>query len=265
MSFYTSLSGLRNAQTDLGVIAHNIANAETVGFKKSDTRFADLVAGGASSDPRMTRGIGAAVAAIAQDFGLGAIEQTGGATDLAIAGEGFFALRDAATGRLSFTRNGALSLGEDGHVHDGAGNRLQMFDAGSGGALTDARVAVINAAGAELAGIAIGKDGMLSATYADGTIATAGTIALATFTTPAGLRQIGGGKWEATGLSGVPQLRAPGEGRAGDLLAGALERSNVDLAEEMVGLIAAQRNFQANAKAIDAASQISQTIMNLRT
>lgn len=271
MSFYTSLSGLRAAQTDLGVIAHNIANAETTGFKKSDTQFADLVAGGAASDPRMMKGIGVAVSAIAQNFTLGAVEQTGNVTDLAITGDGFFAVRNGESGKTAFTRNGAFMLDQGGFVHDGAGNRLQMIGVdGSGnpvasGATADTRLPLANPAGADLAGVTIGKDGTISAAYADGAVTNVGRVALASFTSPVGLRPLGNSKWEATGLSGAPEIGFPGGGRNGTLLSGALERSNVDLAEEMVGLISAQRNFQANAKAIDTASQLSQTIINLRT
>ena len=83
MSFFTSLSGMRNAETDLRVISNNIANAETAGFKKSNAAFSDLVATGSTVDPRPTPGIGAAVSSINQDFTLGSLEQTGRARDLA--------------------------------------------------------------------------------------------------------------------------------------------------------------------------------------
>ena len=82
---------------------------------------------------------------------------------------------------------------------------------------------------------------------------------------PTGLKQLGSSNWAATGLSGAPTYGNPSEGKYGGLLSGAIERSNVDLAEELVGLITAQRNFQANAKAIDTATQISQTVINLRS
>ena len=83
MSFFTSLSGMRNAETDLRVISNNIANAETAGFKKSSAAFSDLVATGSNIDPRQTPGIGAAVSSINQDFTLGALEQTGRALSAA--------------------------------------------------------------------------------------------------------------------------------------------------------------------------------------
>ena len=90
-------------------------------------------------------------------------------------------------------------------------------------------------------------------------------MAVANFVAPEGLRAIGQTKWEATGTSGAALFDLPGIGKAGLILSGAIERSNVDLAEEMVALIVAQRNFQANAKAIDTATQMSQTVINLRT
>lgn len=271
MSFYTSLSGLKNAQTDLGVIAHNIANAETNGYKRSTTQFADLVAGGSSSDPRMIKGIGATVKGIVQNFGLGAVEQTGTSTDLAISGDGFFALRGSDNGRVVYTRNGAFEIDGAGYLQDGASNRLQMslVDAlgqpTQPGTTVDAQIPSVNGAGADLAGVTIEKDGSIRAAYADGSITTVGRVALASFMSPTGLRQLGNSQWEPTGTSGQAAYGVPGIGRYGQLLSGSIERSNVDLAEEMVGLITAQRNFQANAKAIDTATQLSQTIINLRS
>ena len=106
---------------------------------------------------------------------------------------------------------------------------------------------------------------MITASYADGTNTAVGMVALATFLAPGGLRQEGSSNWSATGLSGTATYGQPDSGFYGGILSGALERSNVDLSEEMVGLITAQRNFQANAKAIDTATQISQTIINLRS
>lgn len=270
MSFYTSLNGLKNAQTDLGVIAHNIANVETNGFKKGSTQFADIVAGSAQTNPRMIKGIGASVEAITQNFSLGPIEQTGSALDMAITGDGFFATRAADTGRTIYTRNGSFGMDEGGFITDGGVNRLQVFPTDAAGAVTsntpvDAQIAPVNAAGAEFVGVVVGSDGMVSASYADGSVEAVGRVALASFIAPTGLKQIGSSNWEATGISGQANYGSPGTGQLGSLLSGAVERSNVDIAEELVGLITAQRNFQANAKAIDTATQISQTVINLRT
>ena len=94
---------------------------------------------------------------------------------------------------------------------------------------------------------------------------TIGKIALASFPAVNGLQQRGSSTWSATGLSGAAEYGLPGDTGLGSLMSGSLERSNVDITEELVGLITMQRYFQANAKAIDTASQISQAVMNLRT
>jgi flagellar hook protein FlgE len=269
MSFYTSLNGLKNAQTDLGVIAHNIANVETTGFKKGRTEFADIVVASVSSNPRMTQGLGARVEAISQNFSLGPIEQTGSALDVAIGGDGFFTMR-SPDGSTLYTRNGSFGIDGSGYLHDGSENRLQVFPTDATGTVTsmtptDAQIPATNAAGAEFAGIAIADNGQVVATYADGGQSYIGTVALASFIAPTGLKQLGSSNWEATGLSGPASYGIPNDGAYGVLMSGALERSNVDIAEELVSLITAQRNFQANAKAIDTATQISQSIMNLRS
>ena len=270
MSFYTSLNGMKNAQTSLGVIAHNIANSETYGFKRSRTEFSEIVAGSALSNPKMTQGIGSAVKSITQNFALGPIEQTGSALDVAITGDGFFTTRSAISGNTSYTRAGSFALQGDGSIADSEGNVLQLFALNADGTVNtgsmgDAVIAPTNDAGAEFAGVTIGTDGLVSASYADGSVTSIGSVALASFIAPTGLKKIGNANWQGTGLSGAASYGSPGEAQYGTLLSGALERSNVDIAEELVGLITAQRNFQANAKAIDTATQISQTVINLRT
>lgn len=268
MSFYTSVSGLKNAQTELNVIAHNIANAETTGFKRSRVEFADIVGASAFTSQQSAQGIGSAVQTIAKNYSTGPIEQTGGALDLAITGDGFFTTKSATTGDVSFTRNGSLSVDEDGFVKDRAGNRLQVFAEGADPTTAtplDAQLPATNAAGAAFAGVTVAADGAVKVSYGDGSNDTVGKVALATFTAADGLRQIGSSSFAATALSGEPKYGLPGEGAYGGLLSGSVERSNVDIAEELVGLITAQRYFQANAKAIDTATQLTQSVLNLRS
>ena len=169
MSYYTSISGLKNAQTDLNVISHNIANAETNGFKKSRVEFADVIASSSFSNPKMSVGSGAAVDSIKQDFALGPVEQTGSALDVAITGDGFFEVK-SPNGDTMFTRNGSFAIDESGFIHDGTGNRLQAFAPGSSGtgAPADVKIPAANAAGAAFSGITIGGNGKISASYADG-------------------------------------------------------------------------------------------------
>ena len=127
MSFYISLNGLKNSQTELGVIAHNIANVETTGFKKSNVQFADIVAGSAYTNPKMVQGIGASVEAIQQNFSVGPLEQTGSALDLAIKGDGFFSTKNGVSGQTFYTRNGGFQVDDSGYVNDGSDNRLQVY------------------------------------------------------------------------------------------------------------------------------------------
>ncbi|TYC85238.1 flagellar hook-basal body complex protein [Novosphingobium sp. BW1] len=271
MSYYTSLTGLKNAQTDLNVISHNIANAETTGFKKSDTAFADIVSSSILTDPSLTTGIGARVSAIMQEFSLGPIEQTGSALDVAVNGEGFYTVVSPLSGETMYTRAGSFSVDGSGYIRNAQNMRLQVFPVDAAGAITslatlqDAQIPAQNGTGEDFAGVTITSDGSVVATYADGSNETVGVLALANFISPQGLRQEGNASWTATGVSGVASYGQPGSGLYGSLMAGSLERSNVEIAEELVSLITAQRNFQANAKAVDTATQLSQTIINLRT
>jgi len=269
MSFYTSLNGLKNAQSSLATISHNIANSETYGFKRGRTEFSEIVAGSSLSNPRTIQGIGASIEAITQSFSLGPIEQTGSALDLAITGDGFFTTR-GDNGETLYTRSGSFTINEAGSIVDFNGNRLQTYPVDANGQATantlqNTQIPALNAAGAEYAGVSVGKDGVVRASYADGSVEPVGMVALAAFIAPTGLKPVGSSNWVSTGFSGNATYGEPGNGQYGALLSGALERSNVDIAEELVGLITAQRNFQANAKAIDTATQISQTVINLRT
>lgn len=265
MSYYTSISGLKNAQADLNVISHNIANAETNGFKKSRVDFADIVASSSFTNPKQIQGIGSSVDSITQTFSVGPVEQTGSALDVAITGDGFFEVK-SPTGDTMFTRNGSFSIDENGVINDGSGNKLQAFAAGADttGTPADVKVEAMNGTAA-FVGVTISGRGAITASYADGTTKDVGTVALSSFIAPEGLKQVGSSNWKATGLSGAPTRGVPDSGNLGGLLSGSIEHSNVDIAEELVNLITAQRYFQANAKAIDTATQISQTIIGLRS
>ena len=192
MSFFTSLSGMRNAETDLRVISNNIANAETAGFKKSNAQFADLVATGGSTDPRTTPGIGAAVSAISQDFGLGQLEQTGRVLDVAINGDGFITTANSINGDITFTRNGNLQLVATGELQDAFGDLVQAFPVDATGATTsnvpgNVVVPTVNGAGSALSSISIDARGIIGATYSDGTNEPVAKIALASFAATGGL------------------------------------------------------------------------------
>lgn len=426
MSFFTSLSGLQAAQTEMSTISHNLANVSTNGFKRSTTQFADVIASTANSNPTNVIGSGTVVKSVRQQFSQGGFTQSSSALDVAVSGEGFFVVKspDASGNGVAYTRNGSFLVNSDRYVVDGQGNRLQVYPVDGSGAViatglgstvplqlpqtsgvpvattnvnlslnlnanssvpTDAfdrfdpatynhstQTTVFDASGnamtltsyfvrtsapsssdpssswevysfvgdqqlsadadpaagtpismsfdgtgamtaptgattfagflppgstanqvlsvdfgnattqvykpfnvaaatqdgapvGQLEGVTIGEDGTVRASFSNGDTQALGKVVLASFSNPTGLRQLGSSTWSASGLSGDPRLGEPGIQGFGGLMSGAIERSNVDITEELVGLIAAQRAFQANAKALDTASQISQTIFNIRS
>lgn len=421
MSFYTSLSGLRAAQTDMSAISHNLANVTTNGFKKSKAEFADVIASSLAQSPTMMIGSGSVTKAIRQQFSQGNLNQTGSSLDLAIAGDGFFAVKPNQDGsQVNFTRNGSFMVDNDRYVTDAQGAKVQVFPVDGSGAViasgldqtialrlpatsgtpvataatalnvnlsanaavktgafdrfdpasynqttqttiydasgnaltmtqyfvrtqaagggtptsewqvhsfvgdrqlgTDAanpqpitmsfdangvmtapagptQFAAVGLGGStieqalsldltgstqlaqafnvnarsqdgaavgQLQGVTVGSDGTVFASFSNGESQALGKVVLANFPNPSGLRQLGNSSWAATGLAGEVSLGSPGEKGLGSLMSSMLEGSNVDMTEELVGLIAAQRAFQANAKALDTSSQISQSILNIR-
>ncbi|CAH0349817.1 MAG: flagellar hook-basal body complex protein [Pseudomonadota bacterium] len=273
MSFYTSLSGLKASQADLSTISNNVANVNTTAFKKSKTSFGDIFASAPTQNTRQIAGQGVRVLGINQQFVQGTIETTDKTLDLAVTGEGFFTVKTLGTGgTTAYTRNGAFTMDKSRFVVDTTGARLQVLPvdpatgAITGTALTDLQIPSVKPSTTiELASVSISEKGVIAATYADGTTEAIGSIAMANFASQDGLRQKGDAHWEASINSGNAIYGGAGQGMFGSVRSGALERSNVDITEELVGLISAQRNFQANAKAIETSTAITQTIVNLRT
>jgi len=421
MSFYTSLSGLQAAQTDLAVISHNLANVSTNGFKRSRSEFADVISSAAAQKPTSAIGSGVVVKANRQQFSQGNLVQSQSGLDLAISGDGFFAVKPTlGDATVNYTRNGAFLVDADRYVVDGQGGHLQIFPADGSGAIATpnaasavslrlpatngepvptgnvslavnlpsgeplptsatfdrfdadsynystqttiydaqgnaqtltnyfrrdtvgtpasptsswsvfsfvgdlplttggaaARTLTFDGAGVltaptgpasfdpftapgtpnsqvvslnlaagttqkslsfdltsasqdgaavgQLQGVTVDGKGIVKASFSNGETQVLGQVALANFANPAGLRQLGNSYWAPTGLSGSVQTGQPGGNGFGDLLSGTIERSNVDITEELVNLIAAQRNFQANAKALETDRQVSQTIFNIQ-
>jgi flagellar hook protein FlgE len=120
-------------------------------------------------------------------------------------------------------------------------------------------------AAGQLDNIAVDSNGLVTATFSDGTTKKLGAVMIANFPNPNGLRQLGDSRWGQSGLSGEPVVGMGGQGSAGVIQSGALEQANVDITEELVSLISAQRNFSANAKAIETANNMTDTIVNLRS
>jgi flagellar hook protein FlgE len=276
MSFYISLSGLKAAQADLSTIANNVANVNATAFKKSRTNFGDIFSAAPMQTTTQVSGQGTRVIGIQQQYTQGTVESTDKTLDLAITGEGFFTVKGAgANGQISYTRNGAFSITADRRVVDTTGSALQILPTDANGAvlgrtandLTDLVIpqAKPSDPAVQLSSLVVSDTGLISATWADGTTSPLGNLAMASFASQDSLRPKGDAHWQASLQSGNATYDTGNEGSSGAIRSGALERSNVDITEELVALISAQRNFQANAKAIETAGAITQTVVNLRT
>lgn len=273
MSFYISLSGLKAAQSELSVTSNNVANVSSSAFKKSRATFGDIFA--SSGGP--LGGQGVRLQGVEQQFTQGTLQTTDKTLDLAITGEGFFTVRGTGTGGIvNYTRAGAFGVDKDRFVVDQTGARLQVLpdtdqdglpDSTAAGDLTDLAIPTVSPLDPtqQLASVSINETGLVSATFADGSVVNLGVLAMANFPAQNGLRQNGDAHWSATNTSGAAVYGAGASGLFGAVRSGSLERSNVDITEELVSLISAQRNFQANSKAIEAANTLTQTVVNMRT
>jgi len=250
-ALYTAATGMEAQQLSIDVIANNLANVNTTGFKKSRADFQDLLyqtlrAPGTPSTNSTTNptgiqvGLGARPAAIQRINLQGDYTQTGNELDVAIEGIGFFQVT-LPDGTTAFTRAGALKLDGTGRVVTSDGIPIEP-----GITIPD---------GAQ--NITIGQDGVVSAQLPGQTAATQiGQIQTARFISPAGLKSLGKNLLQESDSSGPPQLGTPGEENRGTLLQGFLENSNVSVVEELVALISGQRAYEVTSKAIQTADEM---------
>lgn len=257
-SLWVAKTGMEGQQTRLDAIANNLANSATTGYKRAGVLFEDLMyqnlrpAGAATSDQSqlptgLQLGLGTRVAATSRHFGQGTLQQTGNPLDLAVKGQGFLqvTLPDGTTG---YTRDGALQVSATGQIVTAAGYVVQPG---------------INVPQGALA-ISVAENGTVSATL-QGQPAPQelGQIQLASFVNPAGLDPRGQNLFLETAASGGPQTGAPGENGLGALQQGFLEGSNVNVVEELVAMIATQRAYELNSKAIQSSDQMLQRLGQL--
>jgi flagellar basal-body rod protein FlgG len=251
-ALWISKTGLDAQQTDISVISNNLANASTVGFKKSRAIFEDLLyqnvnqPGGRSSQETelpngLMLGAGAKVTATQKNFSQGNMLSTEQSLDVMIQGKGFFEILQA-DGTIAYTRNGQFSLNDNGElVTSGAGFLLQP------------NIAIPP----DAQSITISQDGEVSVKQpgnADNTVV--GQITVSDFINPAGLEPIGQNLFTETAVSGAPVQGNPGVDGLGILQQGALETSNVNVTEELVNLIESQRAFEMNSKVISTVDQM---------
>ncbi|HEY0302460.1 MAG TPA: flagellar hook-basal body protein [Rhizomicrobium sp.] len=251
-AFYIGAIGLDAQQRALDVVANNIANINTVGFKRSAVRFSELVAPArdAADLPMALRDRGASLdgatmVATPRVWGQGDLRPTGQMFDVAIQGDGFIELMGPA-GRRLLWRGGTLRVNEDGYLATADGTVLR------------AMISVPQGAGA----LGIAPDGTVSAAI-DGAAGQLGQIDLVMARAPDMLVEDGNGYYEAADDGGVVSVR-PGEEGGGILVQGSLEGSNTLLADEMTNLLLLQRAFAANAQVVQAGDQLMSIVNGLR-
>jgi flagellar basal-body rod protein FlgG len=250
-ALYTAASGMNAQQTNIDNVAHNLANVNTVGFKKSRVEFEDLVyeqtkaAGSASSTTAespigLETGLGVRPVATSRDFARGNLRSTSGPLE----GDGFFQIQ-LPSGDTGYTRAGAFHLNAEGALVTNEGYRIEP------------QITVPPSATA----ISISKDGIVSAVLpGQSAPQQLGTIELASFQNPAGLRALGGNLFQSTTASGEPNVGAPGSDARGTLAQGFVEDANVSVVEEMVNMILGQRAYEANSKVVKAADEMLQQV-----
>ncbi len=258
-SLWTAATGMEAQQLNIDTISNNLANVNTAGFKRSRADFEDLLyqtikeAGVASTSNTMEPtgiqiGLGVKPAAVVKNFAQGNFKETGNPLDIAIAGNGFFQIT-MPDGTTTYTRDGAFKIDDNGRIVTSEGYPL------SPEIIIPSDTVSIN----------IGNDGTVSVLEAgQNTPSQIGQIQLANFINPAGLKSLGHNLYQETQSSGTATTDNPGSNGLGTLEQGVLEMSNVSVVQEMVEMIAGQRAYETNAKAIQTSDEMLQTANNLK-
>jgi len=257
LSLYSAATGMEAQQLNLNTIANNLANVNTTGFKRSKIEFQDLLyqkprsagaeaAGGNVIPTGIEIGNGSRVAATSKVFTQGQVTQTGKELDIAIQGDGFFEVQ-RPDGTTAYTRDGAFKLNASGQVVTSDGwPVLSGFPAVPTGTTS----------------ISIAETGEVTVEGASGSQPS--RISLTRFANPAGLQSLGGNLYEETNASGTPEQGNPGEQGFGQVLQRYLEGSHVNIVEEMVNLIVAQRAYEINSKSIQTSDEMLQNVAQMK-
>ncbi len=256
-AFSTAATGMTGQQMMVDVIANNLANVNTTGFKRSQINFQDLlyvtmkepgteVSSGINSPSGLEIGSGVRAASTIKVFSAGELQNTANPLDIAIAGDGFLQV-SMPTGDIRYTRDGALQINANGQLVTTNGYFIEPAIS----IPTDA------------AAVSIEKDGGVNVTDASGTQSVVGTIQLARFPNSSGLQSEGDNLLSETLASGTPTTGTPGENGFGSIQSGFLEKSNVQMVTELVNLITAQRAYEINSRAIKAGDDMLQTANNI--
>jgi flagellar basal-body rod protein FlgG len=253
----SSASGMKAQQLNVDTVANNLANVNTTGFKKSQAMFQDLLyenirapGGKTGTDTNVPAGVqiglGTRLVSVAKVFTPGKLQVTNRDLDVAIEGSGFFRIL-MPDGTNSYSRDGSFSKDDQGRIVTSDGYLLDGAPTLSPNATS----------------VTISKSGGISETV-DGTTQEIGQINLYRFVNPSGLLSLGSNLVQPTGASGEAEEGAPGQDGFGTMQQGVLETSNVEVVDEMVNLIIAQRAYEVNTKAVQASDEMLQSTNNMK-
>jgi flagellar basal-body rod protein FlgG len=256
-ALYSAAAGMESQQMNLDVISNNLANVNTTGFKESKLEFQDLLyqttraagsqqGGGNVLPGSLQIGQGSIPVSTERIFTQGDLSQTGGNLDIAIQGQGFFQVQ-MPDGSQAYTRDGSFKTNAQGQIVTSDGYPVQ-------GGFEPVPTGTTN--------ITISASGAVTYTTPSGV--TSSQIQLANFNNPGGLQAVGHNLYTETTASGTALLGEPTQNGLGELQQGYLELSNVSVVQEMVNLILAQRAYEVNSKAVQAADQMMQDSNNLQ-
>lgn len=258
LSLYSAATGMESQQLNLNTIANNLANVNTPGFKRSKIEFQDMLyqkpskasgsdSGGGNLVPTgIEVGNGARVSATSKVFTQGQLTSTGEKLDLAIQGDGFFEVQ-RPDGTIGYTRDGSFKMNAQGTVVTSDGLPvLSGFQAIPTGTTS----------------INIAENGQVTLQTPNGS--TSFRLTLSRFANPSGLRSMGGNLYEETPASGTPEQGQPSEQAFGSIMQGYTEGSNVNIVEEMVALIIAQRAYEINSKSIQTSDEMLQNVASMK-
>jgi flagellar hook protein FlgE len=270
-SLNSGVSAMQQFQQGIDVIGNNIANVNTTGYKSSRIDFADALSQtlrGTGPGGAMQVGTGVGTNAISNQFIQGAITQTGSLTDVAISGGGFFVVRDTLSGAEFATRAGDFHLNSNGYLVTANGLRVQGYSDSGLATRGDIQVDGTGTPGdptAEVSSFGIDKLGQITVRMSDGAEFVRGQLLMQSFQSPQSLVKEGNNLFSGMASAGaLAQTEVPGTNGLGSIVAGSLEMSNVDLANEFASLITTQRAFQASARIISTSDEILQELVNLK-
>lgn len=292
-SMFSGITGMKGQQTKMDVIANNIANVNTTGFKAQRVRFQDMIsqtnanAQGPNNNGRgginaQQVGLGTQVAATDVMMQGGSLQFTGRALDFGIQNgdNSFFVVSQdgGQSGLMQYTRDGGFYTDNEGNLTTSNGFRLMGYTAANGelvpadsynqdtslqGGLTALSIPQVRD-GLTLQDYSIDSTGTILGTYSDGNAYVIGRIALSNFSNPDGLEKAGENIYNQSANSGVPQYGGPSDDGFGVVRSGFMEMSNVDLATEFTEMIVASRAYQANSRSITTSDEMLQELINLK-